>query len=357
MNDLPRPLDVQIEHCKQAIAANDVSRAALLARELAAAHPTSMVAYNLLGNAAIRSGDPETAIRYFDVAIRLDLEKSVPPRLNHAMALQIAGHSDAALEAYQALHNDHSSNESISGKFARILFERERFDTCLEVLGGIRSFSFDQFFMRGRCRVELGQSAQAIADLQEALRLRPAYPEAFKALGEALAQVGRRKEALDILRPLCAQQPGNADLNYTLGRIYFDLKQLALSRDHLTAAVSSTRHTFAVNRHLGIVHRMLGADAAAVPFLKAAHALDPEDYLAFDNLGEALTALVRFEELKAVTVSTLGRGTRKSVDMECRRNFLEIGRRGVAGDRVSKKGGRQISGTTGYSVQSCAYDE
>lgn len=264
-----------------------------------------MVAYNLIGNVAIRTGEADVAVRWFDVATRLDPEKSVPPRLNHAMALEMSGRTEAAISAYWALHEDRPHDEKISGKLARVLFSQEDFENCLKALGRIQSLGFDQFYMRGHSRLELGQPAKAIADLQEALRLRPAYPEAFKSLGEAMARVGRRREALAILRPLLAQQPDNADLHYTLGRIHFDLKELESSRDHLHAAISGTRHKFAVNRHLGIVHRMLGANEAAVPYLKTANTLNSDDYHTFDNLGEALIALERFEELRDVAVETL----------------------------------------------------
>jgi tetratricopeptide (TPR) repeat protein len=305
MKNLMLSIDARAARCRSAISGGDLSGAQALAQEIAVLTPASLEAYNLLGNVIIRSGAAEMAARWFRIPTWLDTDRSVSPRLNLAMALEMAGQLNAAHDEYQALLDDYPRDPKVRDKYARLLFTLDRYEACLAVLGGTEILAFDQYYMRGRCRLELGQAAKAAADFREALSLRPAYPEAFKGLGQALAQIGRHEEALSILEALHSQDDTDADLNYTLGRIHFDWGNLEKARDYLTASLSQTRTQFHANRHLGIIHRRLGSNSDAVPYLMAAIELKPDDYLTFDNLGEALTDLGRFNELKSMTTAVL----------------------------------------------------
>jgi tetratricopeptide (TPR) repeat protein len=298
-------LDDQTLQCKSAIAAGDFVKADVLARTIATTNPTSVDAYNLIGNVAIRTGTAENAARWFGVAIRLDNLKTVGPRLNRAMALEMAGRSEEAFSGYKALHDEHPDHPKIKEKLARSLYERAEHKECLEIIETIQTLSFDHYYMRGRCRLELGRAAKAVADFREALSIRPAYPEAFKGLGQGLAQMGRHDDALSILNPLYAENPKDPDLTYTLGRIHFDRGDLEQARDFLTECLQGTKHEFHANRHLGIIHRRLGSDSDAVPYLSTAIELNPNDYLTFENLGQALADLGRLDDLKATVVSVL----------------------------------------------------
>ena len=300
-------IDEQTSRCKTAIAAGNLAQAGILARGIAALNPTSMDAYNLIGNVAIRSGTAGQAARWFAVATHLDHEKTIAPRLNHAMALELAGRPEEAFAGYKSLHEDHPTDLKIREKLARSLFERDEYKDCLEIFASLEPFAFDHYYMRGRCRLELGQAAKAVADFREALRIRPAYPEALKSLGQGLAQIGRHEDALSILDPLYAQTPEDADLTYTLGRIHYDKGDLERARDFLAESLVGTKNQFHAHRHLGVIHRRLGSDKDAIPHLMAAIALKPNDFMTFDHLGEALGDLGRHDELKAMVVSVLDR--------------------------------------------------
>ncbi|MDG2284838.1 MAG: tetratricopeptide repeat protein [Alphaproteobacteria bacterium] len=305
MTEQPTIHDDRLTRCKNAIAAGDFDHADHLARAVAAMDPVSMDAYNLVGNVAIRSGKAEKAARWFMLATRLDHQKSIPPRLNHAMALEMAGSRTKAHVAYGTLHDEFPNDGKIRDKYVRSLFDHGEFSECLEILARLDNFQFDHYYMRGRCRLELGQAAKSVADFREALNLRPAYPEALVGLGQGLAHIGRHDEALSILEPMQAQKPEDSDLNYTLGRIYFDRGDLERSRDFLTAALPGGKNQFHASRHLGIIYRRLGSDQDAVPHLMTAIKLKPNDFMSFDNLGEALSALGRLEDLKSMVVSVL----------------------------------------------------
>jgi tetratricopeptide (TPR) repeat protein len=295
----------QLSACKYAIASNELQRAKILAQELVLANPMSVDAYNLLGNVVIRSGDTSEAARWFNVSAQLDQNKTISPRLNHAMALEMVGRAEEAFAAYQSLRQSHPNNQKIAEKYTRSLFRRDEYSECLLALNDLEEYAFDTYYMRGRCRLELGQSAKAVTDFREALNLRPAYPEALKSLGQGLAHIGRINDALAILLPMQAQQPEDEDLNYTLGRIYSDRGELEKAKDFLAAAIPGEMHQYKANCYLGITYRRLGLDADAVPYLASAVDLKPDNYLSFDHLGEALSALGRHEELRTMVISVL----------------------------------------------------
>ena len=293
------------ELCKAAITAGDLVKAGRLARKLATLSPSFMEPYNLLGNISIRSQDLVAAKDWFKVATLVDTENSAAPLLNHAMALELSGEAENALACYRRLHEIYPDNQKVREELAKALFKIVDYGACLKTLDGTHGLAFDQYYMRGKCRLELGQAAKAVADFREALRQRPAYPEAFRGLGQGLAQIGRHSEALSILNPILAQNPADPDLNYTLGRIQFDLGDLEAARDHLLASLDQSETLFHANRHLGIINRRLGAKDAAVHHLSAALDLDSDDFLTFDNLGETLMELGRKTELKDVVSRVL----------------------------------------------------
>ena len=295
----------QLSECKHAIASNELKRAKLLAQELVLAHPMSVDAYNLLGNVAIRSGDASEAVRWFNAAALLDQNKTISPKLNHAMALEMAGRVEEAFATYQSLRLSNPYNQKIGQKYARSLFGRENYVECLQALNDLKEYAFDTYYMRGRCRLELGQPVKAVADFRAALNLRPAYPQALKSLGQGLGRIGRTTEALAILVPMQAQQPEDEDLNYTLGRIYSDCGELEKARDFLAAVIPGKIHQYRANRQLGIIYRRLGLDSDAIPYLAAALGLKADDFTSFDHLGEALNGLGRHEELRTMVVSVL----------------------------------------------------
>jgi tetratricopeptide (TPR) repeat protein len=305
MTSQPWNFQEQLSKCKYALVSNELQRAKVLAQELVLANPMSVDAYNFLGNVTIRSGDAPEAARLFNASALLDQNKTISPRLNHAMALEMAGRAEEAFAAYQSLHQSNPTNQKICEKYARSLFGRDEYLECLLVLNHLEEYAFDTHYMRGRCRLELGQSAKAVADFREALKLRPAYPQALKSLGQSLAHTGRIKDALAILVPMQVQQTEDEDLNYTLGRIYLDRGELEKAKNFLTAVIPGKLHQYEANRRLGAVYRRLGLDADAVPYFAAALDLKANDSFSFDHLGEALSALGRLEELRTMVISTL----------------------------------------------------
>jgi tetratricopeptide (TPR) repeat protein len=62
---------------------------------------------------------------------------------------------------------------------------------------------------------------EALAAVSDALRIRPDYAPAVLKRGALLLRLGRFQESDAVLEPLLAQNPGSAEILYTLGRVKF----------------------------------------------------------------------------------------------------------------------------------------
>ena len=81
----------------------------------------------------------------------------------------------------------------------------------------------------GNVCVQLGQPAEALASLRQALQLRPDYAEAHFHLGNLLKQQGSLDEAVAHLQQAIRLAPGQASAHGSLGVAYFERGDLTES--------------------------------------------------------------------------------------------------------------------------------
>lgn len=146
---------------------------------------------------------------------------------------------------------------------------------------------------------QAGRFADAVAQLQEFVRLRPVDPSAAKAwllMGEALVQLRRLDEAQSAFESALQLSPDYAD---ALGA----LADLQLGRERFDHAITSYRAYLAlmpnsVNaRHsLGLALALSGHEADAVTEFAAAVTLQPSDPQLRKSLGTALSSTGRLDE-------------------------------------------------------------
>jgi len=114
----------------------------------------------------------------------------------------------------------------------------------------------------GMALLQEGKTAEAVAELREALRIRRDFPEALNTLGNALFDLGSFDEAGACYREALQLRPTFADPAFNLGRL--SLRQ----KDY----------------------------AGAITSFRTAAGLNPRDPLAYHNLAYALTAVGRTAE-------------------------------------------------------------
>lgn len=173
--------------------------------------PNSAEAWNTLGEAYKDFGRGKAARGSFEQAVKLNPNYGVA-QLNLGAALLGAGEPDAAAE---------------------------HLDRAIQLLGQ-SSDAADAHYLRSRIYSATGQTGEAARHLEEAVRLRQDFAEAWSDLGEA------RRLKLDVARALIAFEravqlnPNDAVAQYRLGAEYLRRNQTALSLEHLEAAYKLT---------------------------------------------------------------------------------------------------------------------
>jgi tetratricopeptide (TPR) repeat protein len=151
----------------------------------------------------------------------------------------------------------------------------------------------------GLACLEAGQIQDAIAALQAAIAARPRFADAHLRLGIALEAAGAVDAALASYRRAARIVPALADAQYRAGDLLDSLGRtedaIAAWRRAAAPAPKTTLGRIATAKALLAEHR----DAAAERTLRQALALEANNAVALELLGETLAAAGRFEEAEA----------------------------------------------------------
>ena len=135
---------------------------------------------------------------------------------------------------------------------------------------------------------DLKQHAEAEVALQDAIRLKPNYPEAFYDLGYALWRQGKYVEAEAATREAIRLKPDDADAFSNLGLDLGQQHKWAEAEQAAREAIRLRADFYRANAVLGVVlsHQHKYVDALAV--YRETLRLKPDDAQTYENLGEAL---------------------------------------------------------------------
>lgn len=137
---------------------------------------------------------------------------------------------------------------------------------------GKGQFEYNYFY--GVVLRALGQHEKAIKYLEQARKLKPDDTGAQLSLADSYQRAGKHKEAMEIIRPVLANQPGNVEALSTLGE-----SQLS-TRDYEAVISTANKMTVvAANDYRGYMLRAKAYEALnqtdkALPDLKKVYALD-----------------------------------------------------------------------------------
>jgi Flp pilus assembly protein TadD len=149
-------------------------------------------------------------------------------------------------------------------------------------------------YLAGRNR-----QAEAITELQEALRLNPRYAPAYNNLGHVFLRQGKLNDAVTQFREALRWEPARPETRYGLGNALTQqgnfgeaIIQFEIA-DRLRAELDAD-----ARYNWGVSLLQLGRDAEAIVHFRKAIALNPSNAPAHNNLGVAL--LLRGERDEAV---------------------------------------------------------
>jgi Flp pilus assembly protein TadD len=175
----------------------------------------------------------------------------------------------------------------------------------------------------------LGDASVAVAALDRAVGAQPLFQEAHVKRGEALAELGRGREAIAAFRQAVDLAPERSPVAWN--NLGFELlktqrsgeaqdafrRALALDADFVTARVNLASALLLDNR-----------PADAIPELEQALDLEPEETSALGNLGVAYARTGRIDEARASFMRLLAIDPR---DGQARAYLAELERMPAAG--------------------------
>lgn len=169
--------------------------------------PGSAQAENALGEAYSKFGDAAGARGAFEKAVALKPNFGIA-QLNLGQALLAAGDADGATQ---------------------------RLDRAIRLLGRSDEAA-DAHYLRAKIETAKGDAAAAVAQLEQAVSIRPKFAEAWSDLGQARRTALNDAGALAAFEKAVASNPQDAVAQYRLGAEYLRQKKLDPAIDHLQRA-------------------------------------------------------------------------------------------------------------------------
>ena len=230
---------------------------------------------------------------------------------NLATALDAEGRPGEAAERYRellAVQPAHSLARANLDRLDAAQFEREANELAAkgDLAGAAeryqRAIALDPqrthaHASRGMALATLGRSAEAIAELREAVRQGADDAAVFNALGVLLLQSGETREARDVLQKGLASRPEDLNLAHNLARL------LATSADDQADAASALKLASAV------VDATAGRDPRALDTLAAALAINGQVTAAAATSARA-AAVAEAQGDRELAAEIKGRGRR-----------------------------------------------
>jgi protein O-mannosyl-transferase len=140
----------------------------------------------------------------------------------------------------------------------------------------------------GGSLIRMGRPNNAIAPLQEALRLKPDYAMAHYNLGNALLQTGHPEEAIEHYQQALRLNPDYAEAHYNLGTVLSQTGRPQEAIEHYQQAIRLNPDYAEAHNNLGNALFQTGRPQEAIEHCQQSLRLNPDNAEAHYNLGNAL---------------------------------------------------------------------
>ena len=180
---------------------------------------------------------------------------------------------------------------------------------CLQILAA-RPGNADAHNILGVTYQAGGKGAEAVAELEKAVKLAPDAPNLRANFGEILRQNGKLEEASKELEKAIALDPDNSQALNNLGIIQYDLRKFKKAIEHYRKAVEIRPDMAEAHNNLGNAMRMTGDVEGAFSAYQDAlthREIYPE---AYNNLGTLLQQDKKFEEAEHVLRKAISQNAR-----------------------------------------------
>ena len=152
-----------------------------------------------------------------------------------------------------------------------------------------------------------GEFDEAFGHFEQALRLKPDFPEAHYNLGTAYHKLGRTSEAIEHFEKALRRRPDDGEAHCNLGVVLMQAGRLSEAIEHFRQALSFWPEFPEANKSLADALAAAGHFDEAAEYYRKAIEARPEWPEARNNLGLALARQGKFEEavdhfLKAIAL-------------------------------------------------------
>ena len=143
---------------------------------------------------------------------------------------------------------------------------------------------------------KMGKRDEAVGELQEALRLNPGYTEAHNNLGNIYAGSGRYEEAIKELGEAIRLNPGYAVARNNLGNIYALQNRLMEALKEFQEAIRLDPDYVSPRNNLGNIYTDMGKYEDALREFQEVLRLDPEFPEAYQGIGSVYYSLGSYDK-------------------------------------------------------------
>ena len=201
---------------RRLLAQGKAAEAIPLLEKAAAENPGNAEYQHLLGRALWDTGDREGALRSHADAARLE---PAAYGVSYAEALEIAGRSDEAAAAFEAVLAAQPANTIAQEGLCRLYYRRGEYAKALPLLEALAAQTRHPVVMQqlAYAAEKTGDRERAIATYRDVLAVEPRADVARELLAESLMAAGRKEDAIDVLREGLQRTPEAPLLQRGLG--------------------------------------------------------------------------------------------------------------------------------------------
>lgn len=233
--------ETPVEKAWQLAGAGHRDAAVALLNRLVATEPNNVDARLLLGSLLTEAGRPVDAIEQLTAAVRLR-PQSAEAQNALGEAYSNLGDQNRALSSFELAVADNPDLAIAQLNLGRALLEAGKFaaaaphlDLAIKSLGKTLDTA-NAHYLRAKVFTSQNDPAHAAQELEEALAIHAAFPEAWSDLGEARQNLSQHAGAVEALRRALELAPNDAVAQYRLGQEYMLEHRPALALEPLRTA-------------------------------------------------------------------------------------------------------------------------
>ena len=257
----------------------------------AAVTPDNVIVRKYLGIGFAEKGDPESAVREFEAALRF--EPNDTRTLYNIAGMQARqGRIDEAIEYYNRVLKLKPGDADTCVAIASIRAARGEFERAIDSYREGLKYNSGDAEMRsglGLMLLQLNRVDEGITELEQSVKIK-ADSAAYCNLGLAWAQKGRLNRAMECYAKSIQLKPDNAKARYNLGNAYFAQNMPEKAIAEYRRAIQAVPDYALAHNMLAAVFMRTGKIAEAITEYEKAVKIEPDNKDALAGLEKARQA-------------------------------------------------------------------